>query len=168
MARAGWRYRPAAGLIGALVVLGGAACATPPGEDLEVRVLNGGWGPYGPASVAWSAVGPESVTGPTTVTLTVTSGPMRLTGAQYFEPDRNYVNTGYAVAPDGSSITLQFDGTTAPGSGRFFKFNYENLTGPGTLRATITNANDSNPANDVAETGYAPGPPFVTTTTAAP
>jgi hypothetical protein len=168
MTRAGWRHRRAAGLIGALVVLGGAgACTAPPGQDLQIGVgPYGSWGPTGPAGVGWKAVGPEPVTGPTTVTLTVLSGPMVLTGALYTDVDRDYTNTGYEVAPDGRSLTLQFDGTTAVDRNRFFKFNYGNLTGSGTLRATITNANDGNPANDSAETTYEPGPPFVTTTAA--
>jgi hypothetical protein len=159
-----------AGLMGALMVLGGAAaCAPPPGQDLQIGVgPYGSWGPGGPAGVGWKAVGPEPVTGPTTVTLTVTSGPMLLTGAIYTDVDADYRATGYELAPDGRTLTLRFDGTTAVDRGRFFKFNYGNLTGPGTLRATIANANDSNPANDVAETTYEPGPPFVTTTTAAP
>jgi hypothetical protein len=156
--------------MGALLALGGAgACSAPSGQDLQISVGAGGsWGPGGPAGVAWQAVGPEAVTGPTTITLTVVSGPLVLTDVLYYDVDADYANTGYELAADGRSMTLRFDGTTAANRGRFFKFHYGNLTGPGTLRATITNANDGNPANDLAETAYEPGPPFVTTTTTAP
>jgi hypothetical protein len=169
MAQAGHRRLVAAAISALGLLAGTAACTNPPSpQDLAVAVTGGEFGPVGWGNVSWKAVGTDAVTGPTTLTLTVMSGPLVFGGGEYSEPDPGYRNTGYTLSDDHRTITMTFDGSTAVDRTRFFKFQYGGLSAPGqagTLRATVANANDTDPANDVATSDYVAVGPFVTAPT---
>ncbi|MCC3771304.1 IPT/TIG domain-containing protein [Streptomyces sp. UNOC14_S4] len=158
----------------ALVTPSSAALADPaPGADVSVGLA----GNYparandsGNFSVTWTSEGSEDVTGVTRLTVDLPPG-LTTSGALMYSTPYDYTFTE-TVSPDGRHLEAVYTGTIVPGRSHFMKVQVRSgaQTPSGTITATVANAGDADPADNVASYTYGgsseppavPGEPVVT------
>lgn len=145
----------AAALATTALVSAPSAVADEPVQGPDVSVGQAGNYPTRPGdsgnfSVSWKSEGSQDVTGVTHLTVDLPPG-LRTSGALMYSTPYDYTFTE-TVSPDGRHLDATYVGTMVPGRSHFMKVQVTAGAGTpsGVIRATVANAEDVNPQNNVS------------------